>query len=693
MRKLIFLVLLFLSFGLLGQTKIDSLENALPKLDGQERAAAFNQLSKLYLESDSANSFSYARKALALGQSINDQEAIAMAFFNLGEAHYQYDEFKVALADYEKSLSLFKELKNDDKVGEVYNSMGLTHFFLGEYDLALEKQIEALKILEKTNDIDGLAHVYSNVGMVYSRLSNYRMSIANYRKASVLNFSINDLPGLAVNYNGIGVGYYDMGMLDSAKINYSIALDYFRKTDNQLRVAIGLNNIANIYVEEGDSLDKALNYYNQAFRIFEEQGNVRNQAFVMEGVGCAYREMGQYQQALNVFNEGLEIARTHRLGYYIKQLYYEDIAETNELLGMIPEAFAAFKMYKIYQDSLHQEERMQQVTSLEKRYENEKKEAEIARLSADRELTRLQLQKDRVARLFGLIVILLLLVILVYVSVSNYNKHRTNQLLNEKNRQIEKQKNELELLNKSKNKFFSIIAHDIKNPLHIIKGYSFVLNKEYRRFSDEQRQKYAGDIYNSSNNLFRLLQNLLDWSRSQTGRIKYEPVTFDISQLYERIFHLMNPLAEQKNIVLTSNIPEQTLVYADPMMVDTVLRNLINNAIKFSNPGLIIMTEVKSLGKFLQINVADQGVGMTKEEVENVFRIDSKVKSRGTNDEDGTGLGLVLCKEFVQINKGDIWVESKPGKGSTFSFSIPAANGQSPLNVDLSHVSVNSNVS
>lgn len=676
MRKLIFLVLLFLSFSLLGQTKIDSLENTLPKLDGPEKAAAFNQLSKLYLESDSANSFSYARKALSLGRSINDQEVIATAFFNLAEAHYQYDEFKAALADYEKSLSLYKELSNDDKVGEVCNSMGLAHYFLGEYDLALEKQIEALKILEKTNDIEELAHVYSNVGMVYSRLSNYRMSIANYRKASVLNFSINDLYSVAVNYNGIGVGYYNMGMLDSAKINYSIALDYFRKTDNQRRVAIGLNNIANIYVDEGDSLDKALDYYNQAFRIFEEQGDVRNTAFVMEGLGCAYRKMGQYQQALNVFNEGLEVARTHRLGYYIQQLYYKDIAETNELLGMIPEAFAAFKMYKTYQDSLHQEERMKQVTSLEKRYENEKKEAEIARLSADRELTRLQLQKDRVVRLFGLIVILLLLVIIVYVSVSNYNKHRTNQLLNEKNRQIEKQKNELELLNKSKNKFFSIIAHDIKNPLHIIKGYSFVLNKEYCRFSDEQRQKYAGDIYNSSNNLFRLLQNLLDWSRSQTGRIKYEPVTFDISQLYERIFHLMNPLAEQKNIVLTSNIPEQTLVYADPMMVDTILRNLINNAIKFSNPGLEIMTDVKHHGEFLQINVADQGVGMTKEEVENLFRIDSKVKNRGTNDEDGTGLGLVLCKEFVQINKGDIWVESKPALGSIFSFTIPAANGE-----------------
>ena len=111
-------------------------------------------------------------------------------------------------------------------------------------------------------------------------------------------------------------------------------------------------------------------------------------------------------------------------------------------------------------------------------------------------------------------------------------------------------------------------------------------------------------------------------------------------------------------------------------MVDTILRNLINNAIKFSNPGLEIMTDVKHHGEFLQINVADQGVGMTKEEVENVFRIDSKVKNRGTNDEDGTGLGLVLCKEFVQINKGNIWVESKPALGSIFSFTVPAANGE-----------------
>ncbi|MGD9929275.1 MAG: tetratricopeptide repeat protein [Mangrovibacterium sp.] len=676
MDKLLLFVFLFAQLSLRAQPPSDSLENALPKLQREAKAAALNQISVTLRSTDSSRSINYAKQALSLGQSLSDPEIIAASFYNLGESYYEFDEFSQALKFYHAALNIYRELNNGIRIGETCNAIGLVHYFRGEYDLALEKQIEALKNLEKTDELQELAHVYSNIGMVYSRLSDYRVAIVNYRKASVINQQINDLYSVAVNFNGMGVGYYNLGMLDSAKVNYGIALDYFKQIDDRKRVAIGLNNIANIYVDEGDSLQKALDYYEQAFHVFDELNDVRNKTFVMEGLGCVYRAMGDNSKALELFKEGLEVAQANRFGYYIQQLYYKDIAATNESLGRIDEAYSAFKLHKIYLDSLHQEERMRQAAALEKKYESEKKENEIARLSAEREVTRLQMQKDKAIRTFGVIAILLLLVTIVYTSVANFNKKRANQLLAQKNTQIEAQKEELELMNSSKNKFFSIIAHDLKNPLHTIMGYSFLLNREYDRFTDTERRKYAGDIYRSTNNIFRLLQNLLDWSRSQTGRLKYDPVTFEFAQLYERIYHLMKPLAEQKNITLGDEIPDDLHVYADPMMVDTILRNLINNAIKFSNSGSEVMTTVTCNHTEVEVHVKDRGVGMSSSELENLFRIDSKVKRRGTNEEDGSGLGLILCKEFVQINQGSIWAESSPGQGSTFSFTIPMANGQ-----------------
>ncbi len=670
--KILFLLIGIFAYSFLqAQPGVDSLKLVVSELNGDAKAEALNQLSALYSESDSTQAIACAQEAISIATVSENKRIIADGYFNIGECYYNSEQFNQALPNYQLALNLFKEIGDLDRTGETLNSLGLVYYFNGEYNLSIEKQIEAIKCLEKSIDKHELAHVYSNMGMVYSRTKDYNMAISSYKKAAKINQGMNDVYSVAVNMNGIGVGYYNLGQIDSAKVYYQNSLQIFRQLEDRRRVAIALNNIANIYVDEGDSLSVALKYYQEAITVFEELNDIRNKTFVMEGLGCVYRQMGDYQQALTVFYDGMAMARKHNIGYYIIQLYYRDISATYELLGNTGKALSAYKSYKLYGDSLLREEKIKQITELEKRFESEKKEAEIVRLNAEKEVAELQIQKNIVVRRFGLVAIFFLMVIVVSISLGYYNKRKTNVILSQKNLQIKLQRDELEKLNASKNKFFSIIAHDLKNPFHTVMGYSYLLSKEYDRFKDGARRKYAGDIYKSTNIIFRLLQNLLDWSRSQTGSLKYEPVDFQFLGLYENIYGLLKPVADQKNIELVGKMSDNVLVFADPMMIETILRNLVNNAIKFSKQGSKVETEVRVDDRDVIVSVMDYGVGMSEEDLHNLFRIDSKVKRKGTMNEDGSGLGLILCKEFVTTNKGTIWAQSSPGKGSTFCFTIP----------------------
>jgi signal transduction histidine kinase len=203
-------------------------------------------------------------------------------------------------------------------------------------------------------------------------------------------------------------------------------------------------------------------------------------------------------------------------------------------------------------------------------------------------------------------------------------------------------------------------------------GYSWLLSKDYERFTEDERRKFAFDIHHSTNNIFRLLQNLLEWSRSQTGRLKFSPMEVEFKRVLENSLSVMRLLAEDKNISLNLNYTEDLKIFADPLMIETVLRNLINNAIKFTPEFGQIEIKARQIGDEVSISVTDSGIGISPEDAQNLFRIDSKVKRKGTNNEDGSGLGLILCKEFVEKNEGVIWVNSTPGEGSSFSFTIRA---------------------
>ena len=224
-----------------------------------------------------------------------------------------------------------------------------------------------------------------------------------------------------------------------------------------------------------------------------------------------------------------------------------------------------------------------------------------------------------------------------------------------------------------KDKFFSILAHDLRSPFSGYLGLFEIMVKNPEALSDEKKNSVIQQMYRSGNRLYRLLENLLNWSRSQTNSINLHPENIPVHELIDDIVVLKREMAGEKNIQLINLTPQNVSLYADQNTLHTVFRNLISNAIKFTGKGGEIRVSASVANGRVQVTVQDTGVGMTKETLAKLFKIDEKITTLGTGNEEGTGLGLILCKEFVELNNGRITVESTVGIGSQFIVELPAA--------------------
>jgi len=245
------------------------------------------------------------------------------------------------------------------------------------------------------------------------------------------------------------------------------------------------------------------------------------------------------------------------------------------------------------------------------------------------------------------------------------------QQLHKQNQQLDEKKNMLNSLIETKDKFFSIIAHDLKNPFNTLLGFSSLLKEQLKSRDYIKAENFSDQIYQASRQGFNLLNNLLDWSRSQTGVMEYSPEQFNLEAMIDEISLLYAPVADQKFLHMRIEIQSGLIIFADRNMLNTVLRNLISNAIKYSYKQGEITIKVKVKKDETEVSVSDTGTGIKKDRMDELFRLDSSYTETGTDGERGTGLGLVLCKDFIDQHKGRIWVDTNPGKGSTFNFSIP----------------------
>ncbi|MEI7485527.1 MAG: PAS domain-containing sensor histidine kinase [Ignavibacteriota bacterium] len=233
---------------------------------------------------------------------------------------------------------------------------------------------------------------------------------------------------------------------------------------------------------------------------------------------------------------------------------------------------------------------------------------------------------------------------------------------------------ELKELNAAKDKFFSIIAHDLRSPFNGLLGFSKVLSDEFDDLTKDEVKEYISYVYSSAKNVFNLIENLLQWSRIQTGRMEFQPIRIDLYELVFKIVNLFTSVAIEKHITLRNLVPINAVIKADQNMLNSIIQNLIANALKFTNQGGTVAVSYEHINDFHKITVTDNGVGISNENQKKLFRIDTQYSTTGTANEEGTGLGLILCGELAEQNGGHIHVESELEKGSKFTIILPAIN-------------------
>lgn len=241
--------------------------------------------------------------------------------------------------------------------------------------------------------------------------------------------------------------------------------------------------------------------------------------------------------------------------------------------------------------------------------------------------------------------------------------------INRKNEELKRMLTELNQLNATKNKFFSIIAHDLKNPFHTIINFSGAIISNYHKYDTDKILGYIDVIKSSSTNASNLLENLLVWAQSQTGAIEFRPQNVNLNKLINDNIGIVQLQAIKKDIRITFDESSEVISYCDENMVNTILRNLLTNAVKFTDINGEVHINVKNIQEIIEISIKDNGIGIEPSKIENLFKVGG-TRSLGTNKEKGSGLGLILCKEFIEKHKGKIWCESKVGDGSVFKFTL-----------------------
>jgi signal transduction histidine kinase/uncharacterized protein HemY len=648
-------------------------------------AASYNNLGLAYRDlNNQTKALECLTKAFSIRKEMGDRKSIANSLNLIGGLYYKARNFAQALTYYLESLKISMELEEKAEVAAAYTNIANIYSELGNYDKALAYFSEALAKSGEINDQNRVASLYQLIGNTYSKLKNYDEAISYFKKSLDIRQKLGDLSQVANSLNNIGGAYSDMGKFSNALNYYNEALTIRKKLNEKSGISTSLNNIGNLYLVMNNA-NLALDYFNQALKLAQEIDFTYNIALCSRKIGEIYLASKNYDKAFpyleNTVKLGNELSNSElkKKGYWDIYTYY--LGKSDYKL-----ALENYLLYNQFNDSIVTSMTNKQLLDMQVNFEISRKDNEVQTIENEVAVLRKDKQLNEMTdlrRKQTIIVLLVLTLLILSLGILYFNRYqlkkRASQLLQEKydltessNDSLRNSQEELKKLNNTKDKFFSIIAHDIKNPLGGLISITDMMKKDFHQMPDAEKEELFEVINKTSLQLYNLLENLLHWSRSQTGKIPLNPTEIKIFELAENNIELMKASAEKKNIMIINTINQNIKVKADKDMITLVLRNLISNAIKFTRENGKIVLESNQRSGFIDISVEDNGVGIPRDDIAKLFRIDISYSNPGTHNETGTGLGLILCKEFITKHNGKIWVESDLGKGAKFTFSLPS---------------------
>lgn len=566
------------------------------------------------------------------------------------------------------ALEMAQKSGNRNLVAKSYYYLGTNAYEMNSLDKSHAWFLLAASLYDSLHDFSGMALAYSALGDVISDEGDGGKSIAYYGRAKKNFLSAGDtLQAIYMDMSIAGILGTVINKTDSAvSLSLSILPKAHRTKDDGL-ISKVLANIAVLYQMQGN-YQKALDYSIKALPYFERRGD-----YVMSAM--TYGSIAEDYVLLKNYNSAEKYALLEYESYK-KGKSQKGIVLAMQRLGTVAKekkdyAAAAqwFEKALIAKDSLFTSDIAAQVTEMQTKYETEKKEQAIDKLNKEAQLQEAQISRQRLVR--NLIIAIALFVLLVAGIL--YRNYKRSQSLN---RQLEEQKAKLEELDVIKNKLFSAISHDLRSPMMSLDATLDLLQQE--NITQERLKAYTGHINTSMNATLTLLDNLLNWSLSQMKGLSLSPAEVNLKELADENIQLYASAAGKKKISIVSEIGTDASAYIDRNIGRLVIRNLLNNAIKFTpEKGQITLSSVDR-GNEVEIQVKDNGIGMAAQHVKMLFELRMGNTRRGTAKEKGTGLGLVLCKELIEKSGGNISVESEEGKGSTFKVRLPKTLSVTP---------------
>ena len=597
---------------------------------------------------------------VVLVKNDGDHLEALMEFANNYVDSVNYNDFVVSCLH--EALELAIAQNNDSLQVDVYNYLGFANYAIGDYENATSNFYKALNQLDKSPNNKQEAQTYNNLGMIFDELEDYDRALEFYKESFRLDSIDNNEKGHVLSFINFAISYQKRKECDLARYYNERALELARKYNDSLSVVKIINNLGTIEYDQAN-YGKSLEYYNKALKLYGEADELWGIAIVKNNIGMIHLDEKEYPLALKNFKEALEIATELNLYDFTGDIF-SNLSSYYEKTEDYKNAFLYFDKNREVSDSLIGEKQNKMIRKLEAQYEFEKKQREILELKQENQQQKELIDSTKNIQDYLYIIISF---VIVFLAILFYLLRKEKLLA----RQLQDKTKELKKLNVSKDRFFSIIAHDLKNPFNALVSYTSLLRYDFDSFTKEELTLIITDLSNATEQGFALLENLLYWTRSQTNRIKVYKTFFNFKEIVENVVSLAGPNLSAKSQTIEVEIDEDQELFADKDMIATVIRNLVFNSIKFSFSNTVIRIESQKISKNIQISVIDQGIGIDAEKQYKFFNYEENTSTTGTDGETGSGLGLVICREFIEKNDGIIWVESEPGKGATFRFTIP----------------------
>lgn len=604
-----------------------ALADSLAAIVSVENNLSNSDLCNLYLDiaynsTHPDDRITFAEKALKSAEKVSDSKLIAASLRYKGNGLRSKGQLSEAIGVYLEAARYIEGSQNSGDIGVIYVDLADLYAIQNNFNTSKKYYLQSIEAFKLQKDSIKLASALLNTGELFRAEKKYDSAIVFFQRSKSIFNTINHPVASAYNLGNIGLVMAEQGRHAQAEKNINDALEILQAVGHHSAISVYQKSLADIY-----------------------------------------EERGEYEQALKYARKSLSLGAAHDLKEQIRDASLK-LSELYKLAGDSDEAYVYLKQYITYRDSINNEETIRKMADLRTEYEVNKKQIEVDLLSEQAKL-------NRIITWSAIFIIALLLVLTMALLKIYRIKDRAVRIVRQRRRVIADQRNKLDEVNKTKDRFFSIISHDIRGPINNFQGISVLINSLADSEDVDGLRQLGSMMEDSAKEVSSLLDNLLEWALSQEGKIPYHAEPISLRELCQTNLAIMLNMALAKQVDLTGDSLVDVKVFADKNSVSTIIRNLLSNAIKFTPEKGTVELKIEEVNGEGLITVKDNGIGIPQDKLDNLFSLKGERSRWGTKGEKGIGLGLMLVHEFVELNHGRIEVESEEGIGTTFKVILP----------------------